>query len=80
LKCLREDSAALLELRAFSELPNDLATRRDTPFDYALEIRENLGLGHPLVPIALVKWYTSLSPIASGPVTTAVVISGYVAE
>ena len=80
LECLREDSAALLELRTCSELPYDLAALRGAPLDYPLKIRENLGLGHPLVPIALVKWYTSLSPIASGPVTTAVVISGYVAE
>jgi hypothetical protein len=55
LECLREDSAALLELRAFSELPNDLAALRGASLDYLLEIRENLCLSHPLVPIALVK-------------------------
>jgi hypothetical protein len=41
-------------------------------------VEEVLLLCHPFVPIARVNLKCSVSPLASGPSTTAVVISGYV--
>ena len=80
LECLYQDLAGLLELWTCLELPNDPASLARLSLNYSLELAEDVLLRHPFVPIAFAKWYTSLFPTASGPVTTAVAISGYVAE
>src|SRR4029077_7095709 len=55
LECLREDVAALLELRTLLELPNDLAGFTGVAFNDSAKPFQDLLLGHPLVPIAFVK-------------------------
>jgi hypothetical protein len=70
----------LPELWTCLELPNDLTGPAGAPVDHSPQLLQHALPAHPLVPTALEKWYTSLLPMASGPVTLAVAISGYVAE
>src|SRR6516164_9549009 len=55
LECLSEDLAALLELRTFLELPNNLAGLAIVPLNHLSKFFEHFLSGHPLVPIAFVK-------------------------
>jgi hypothetical protein len=55
LERLREDLAALLELRTLLKLPNDIAGFASVAFDDSSKPFKDLLLGHPLVPIAFVK-------------------------